>query len=130
MGETAPVGTGKDVAPLTFLRGVLCLSDTYKKVGKCGKLRINGYAHHAYSTRQGPYYVPSGPNNVTIGVLPRLTKALDRAAAAGVVARRLPVYLTEFGVQSSACSARPSSVRTPSRSRSTTRASRRSPSTC
>jgi hypothetical protein len=44
--------------------------------------------------------VPSGPNNVTIGVLPRLTKALDRAAAAGVVARRLPVYLTEFGVQS------------------------------
>jgi hypothetical protein len=100
MGETAPVGTGKDVAPLTFLRGVLCLSDTYKKVGKCGKLRINGYAHHAYSTRQGPYYVPSGPNNVTIGVLPRLTKALDRAAAAGVVARRLPVYLTEFGVQS------------------------------
>jgi hypothetical protein len=36
MGETAPTGTGKDVAPLTFLRGALCLSDTDKNVGSCG----------------------------------------------------------------------------------------------
>jgi hypothetical protein len=36
---------------------------------------------------------------VTIGVLSRLTKALDRAAKAGALPRRLPVYLTEFGVQ-------------------------------
>jgi hypothetical protein len=100
MGETAPTGTGKDVAPLTFLRGALCLNGSYKKTGKCSNLRIDGYAHHAYSTRQGPYYKPSGPNNVTIGVLSRLTKALDRAASAGVVKRSLPVYLTEFGVQS------------------------------
>jgi hypothetical protein len=100
MGETAPVGTGKDVAPLTFLRQALCLSDSYKKTGSCARLRIDGYAHHAYSTRQGPYYIPNGPNNVTIGVLSRLTKALDKAAAAGVVAKKLPIYLTEFGVQS------------------------------
>jgi hypothetical protein len=100
MGETAPTGTGKDVAPLTFLRGALCLSETYKKRGTCDKLRIDGYAHHAYSTRQGPFYRPSSPNFVTIGVLSRLTKALDRAASAGVVAKKLPVYLTEFGVQS------------------------------
>jgi hypothetical protein len=100
MGETAPTGTGKDVAPLTFLRGALCLNDNYKKVGKCAKLRVDGYAHHAYTTRQGPRYKPPGPNNVTIGVLSRLTKALDRAAAARVVAKRLPIYLTEFGIQS------------------------------
>src|SRR3954452_13169892 len=100
MGETAPTGTGKDVAPLTFLRQVLCLSDSYKKNGKCATLRVNGYAHHAYTTRKGPFYKPSGPNNVTIGVLSRLTTALDRAAAAGVVPKHLPVYLTEFGIQS------------------------------
>ena len=100
MGETAPTGTLKDVAPLTFLRGALCLSDSYKKKGNCAKLRVDGYAHHAYSTRLGPYYKPSSPNFVTIGVLSRLTKALDRAAAAGVVRAKLPVYLTEFGVQS------------------------------
>jgi hypothetical protein len=100
MGETAPTGTTKDVAPLTFLRGALCLNDAYKKTGGCGKLRVDGYAHHAYSTRLGPFFKPSSKNFVTIGVLSRLTQALDKAAKAGVVKAKLPVYLTEFGVQS------------------------------
>jgi hypothetical protein len=100
MGETAPTGTTRDVAPLTFLRGALCLNDSYKKKGGCQKLRVDGYAHHAYSTRLGPYYKPASKNFVTIGVLSRLTAALDKAAKAGVVAKKLPIYLTEFGVQS------------------------------
>jgi hypothetical protein len=100
MGETAPTGTTRDVAPLTFLRGALCLNDSYKKTGKCTKLRVDGYAHHAYTTRQGPLFKTTHPNDVMIGVLPRLVTALDKAAAAGVVNRRLPIYLTEFGIQS------------------------------
>src|SRR3954451_217969 len=100
MGETAPTGTGKDVAPLTFLRGALCLNEAYKKSGSCGKLRVDGYAHHAYTNRSGPLYKPSGPNDVMIGVLSRLVTALDKAATAGVVAKSLPIYLTEFGIQS------------------------------
>ncbi|HWI71485.1 MAG TPA: hypothetical protein VNT55_05995 [Baekduia sp.] len=100
MGETAPTGTGKDVAPLTFLRGALCLSESYKKDKGCTKLRVDGYAHHAYTTRGGPLYKPPGPNNVMIGVLSRLTSALDKAAKAGVVNKSLPIYLTEFGIQS------------------------------
>jgi hypothetical protein len=100
MGETAPMGTRRDVAPLAFLRGALCLNSRYKRTGKCKKLRVDGFAHHAYTTRKGPLYRPSGADNVTIGVLSRLTRALDRAARARVVARRLPVYLTEFGIQS------------------------------
>jgi hypothetical protein len=100
MGETAPTGTGKDVAPLTFLRGALCLSESYKKGKGCGTLRVDGYAHHAYTTRGGPLYKPPGPNNVMIGVLSRLTSALDKAAKAGVVRKGLPMYLTEFGIQS------------------------------
>jgi len=102
MGETAPVGTGRVVAPLAFLRGALCLNSKYKKVGHCAKLRVDGYAHHAYSTRKGPFFKPSPkhPDDVTIGVLSRLTKALDRAARAGVVKKHLGVYLTEFGIQS------------------------------
>jgi hypothetical protein len=100
MGETAPTGTGKDVAPLTFLRGALCLNDSYKKSGSCSKLRVDGYAHHAYTNRSGPLYVPPGPNDVMIGSLSRLTRALDKAAAAGVVSKGLPIYLTEFGIQS------------------------------
>src|SRR3954451_5263838 len=100
MGETAPRGTGKDVAPLTFLRGALCLDSRYVKRRTCSNLPADGYAHHAYSTRLGAFFKPPGPNDVTIGVLSRLVRALDRAASAGAVKRGLPIYLTEFGIQS------------------------------
>jgi hypothetical protein len=99
-GETAPTGTGKDVAPLTFLRDALCLSSTYKKRKSCAKIDMYGYAHHAYTPKAGPNFKRTGPNNVFIGVLPRLTSALDKAARAGAIARARPVFLTEFGIQS------------------------------
>jgi hypothetical protein len=99
LGETSPRGTSRVVAPLTFLRGVLCLNAQYKRAGKCGALSAGGYAHHAYTTRQGPSFKPP-PNDVTIGVLSRLTKALDRAKSAGALTTRLPIHLTEFGIQS------------------------------
>ncbi|MCW2998788.1 MAG: hypothetical protein JWN65_2337 [Solirubrobacterales bacterium] len=101
MGETAPRGTGKDVAPLTFLRGALCLSASYRRTSqKCDRLKIAGFAHHAYTTRSGPYFVPPGRNDVTIGVLGRLVSALDKAARAKAIPARTPIYLTEFGIQS------------------------------
>ena len=100
MGETSPQGTGRVVAPLTFLRGALCLSSSYKRDRKCDKVPVDGYAHHAYTTKAGPLYRPPSPNSVTIGVLPRLTRALDRAGTAGALPKRLPVWLTEFGIQS------------------------------
>lgn len=101
MGETSPRGTGKVVAPLTFLRQALCLSSSYVKRRGCANLPADGYAHHAYTTKAGPFFHPPGPNDVTIGVLSRLTRALDRAGAAGGVRRGLPIFLTEFGIQSS-----------------------------
>jgi hypothetical protein len=102
MGETAPVGTGRDVAPLVFLRQALCLNSRYHRIKHmgCGRLPASGYAHHAYTKASGPFYVPPGRDDVTIGVLGRLTGALDRAARAGAIPARLPVYLTEFGIQS------------------------------
>jgi hypothetical protein len=100
LGELAPVGTGKDVAPLTFLRSALCLTETYKKRSSCGTLRVDGIALHPYTRKKGPFYVPAGRNDVTIGALSRLTSALQKAARAKVVSSRVPVYLTEFGIQS------------------------------
>ena len=109
LGETAPVGYDTiqphkgllhDVAPLAFMRGALCLNSHYKKASTCGPLQAAGYAHHAYTKPAGPYYVPPGPDNVTIGVLGRLSGALDLAARAGAIKAGLPIYLTEFGVQS------------------------------
>ena len=100
MGETEPRGGRKAVAPLVFLRGVLCLSRSWHKSRRCGLFPADGYAHHAYTTGAGPTFRPSEPDDVTIGVLGRLTHALDRAARAHALKPRLPIYLTEFGIQS------------------------------
>jgi hypothetical protein len=100
LGETSPRGNTHVVAPLTFLRGLLCLNDSYHRDPSCAKLQAFGYAHHAYTTAAGPLFKPKQPNDVTIGVLSRLTSALNKAAAAGAVSAHLPIYLTEFGIES------------------------------
>lgn len=99
-GETAPRGTSHVVHPIIFLRTAMCLNAHWHKRASCHRLPADGYAHHAYTTRSGPYYVPPSPNDVTIGVLGRLNSALARAGNAGAVRKGLPIWLTEFGIQS------------------------------
>jgi hypothetical protein len=112
-GETAPAGYDKvsprkegakalrhPVAPLAFMREALCLNAKYKKSGSCEELQMTGYAHHAYTLPAGPFYVWPQRDNVTIGSLSRLSNALNLAAAAHAIPANVPVYLTEFGVQS------------------------------
>ena len=102
LGETLPRGIrGRSVAPLAFLRGTLCLNASYRKRGSCGRLDVDGFAHHPYTTKQGPFFVSPKKDDVTIGSLSRLVKALDGSAAAGAVRANLPIWLTEFGIQSS-----------------------------
>lgn len=120
MGETAPTGYDSigrsmfkregarnavlhDVAPLAFLRGMLCLNNRYGKAGSCGELQTVGYAQHAYTLPAGPYFRANRPgerDNVVIGTLSRLSNALDAAARAHAIPAGVPIYLTEFGVQS------------------------------
>jgi hypothetical protein len=85
-GETAPRGTPNVVAPIPFVRSFFR--------GK--SLKVSGWAHHPYTTKAGPFFKPSSHDDVTIGVLSRLTRALDRYSHH----KRLGVYLTEFGIQS------------------------------
>ncbi|HEU4700874.1 MAG TPA: cellulase family glycosylhydrolase [Conexibacter sp.] len=104
IGELAPIGnsirdTGT-IHPLQFLRKALCLDSRWRKSSKCGKVPTQGFAMHPYTTKFGPFFQPQNQDDVTIGVLSRLVKALDRAAKAGALPRRLPVYVSEFGVQS------------------------------
>jgi len=109
-GETAPTGSDKvnarregllhDVAPLAFLREALCLNAKYKRSGSCGELQMSGYAHHAYTQATSPYYAPPERDDVMIGVLSRLSNALDLAARTHAIPAHVPIYLTEFGVQS------------------------------
>lgn len=129
LGETAPRGTSHVVYPLTFLRRVLCLNGDYERDRSCGRLRADGYAHHPYTTRLGPFFRPPDRRDVTIGSLSRLNRALLRAGRAGAVRRGLPLWLTEFGIQSlpdtqSACRipGRRSTSRSPSASPDATRA--------
>jgi hypothetical protein len=106
MGETSPIGVPSEgiPAPLTFLRGVLCLNSHYVKTKSCGKLPAAGYAQHPYTQPPyGPFWVPNGPGesgDVTMGTLGRLVSALNRSAAAGAIRANMPVYVTEFGIQS------------------------------
>ena len=140
IGETSPRGTGKVVAPLTFLRGVLCLDSKYHKTStSCAKLHARRLRPpRLHDGARARLFKPKQPNDVTIGVLSRLTTALDRAAKAGAITAHLPIYLTEFGIQSDARPgarrqprhASPSTARSPSASPTTTRASWPSRSTC
>ena len=99
-GETAPIGNQNVVSPLGFLRGALCLNSDYKAKGSCKKLRVDGYAHHAYTRRAGPSFVSEDVDEVSIGSLGRLATALDKAARAGRIRSGVGIYLTEFGIQS------------------------------
>ncbi|MEA2198982.1 MAG: hypothetical protein QOJ25_3033 [Solirubrobacteraceae bacterium] len=100
-GETAPVGNPITVAPLRFLRGVLCLNSHYRRDARCARLPADGWATHPYIRATFPTALTGfGANDVPFGGVGRLVTALNRAAAAGMVARRLPIYLTEFGVES------------------------------
>jgi len=104
LGELAPIGNSiRDTGtlhPLQFLRKVLCLDSRWHKSSKCSKVPTQGFAMHPYTPKFGPTFQPLNQDDVTIGVLSRLVKGLDRAASAGALPRRLPVYVSEFGVQS------------------------------
>ncbi len=100
IGETGSRGSARGVAPLRFLRGVLCLSADYRRDPRCAPLPADGWATHPYTQRIFPTAGPRVRDDVTIGSLDRLASALDRAGAAGALSPRLPIYVTEFGVQS------------------------------
>src|SRR4051812_1033179 len=103
-GETrprAPVrGPRHNMAPLAFLRGLLCLSSSNHRAGSCGRLQASGWGVHPYRSGASPYLVPSNRETVTIGSLSRMTRAVDAAARAGALPAHLPLYITEFGVMS------------------------------
>ena len=108
VGETAPVGRpGKSIGPAHFLRSWLCLGPHFRPLAHIATsdagcsgfktLKVDGYAHHPY----GPVdTIPRREDVINLLAIRRLGAALDRAAAAGRLPRNLPIYSTEFGLQS------------------------------
>jgi hypothetical protein len=116
IGETSPYGrAGLSTAPLAFLRKVACVNSNYRRSAKCPKLKADGYAHHPYDFRHAPNFEYPGADNVTIGTLSRLTRALDRLRSSGQLRTpgggRMPVYLTEYGYFASGKRALPAKTR-------------------
>ena len=102
IGETSPAERpGFSTPPLAFLRRVACVDRSYRRVRRCAPLRADGYAHHPYDFRHAPDYAYPGADNVTMGTLSRLTKALDKLGRTGALrvngGGRMPLYLTEYG---------------------------------
>jgi hypothetical protein len=91
------------------------VNTNYRRVAKCPKLKADGYAHHPYDFRHAPNYEYPGADNVTIGTLSRLTRALDRLRRSGQLRTpgggRMPLYLTEYGYFASGKRALPAKTR-------------------
>lgn len=100
MGETAPSGGRTGVDPIPFLKGALCLNSNYHRRGGCKPVQATGWAHHPYSPGVAPFRRSDNPGLISMENLGTLTSALGRAAHGGGTARRLPVYITEYGIQS------------------------------
>jgi hypothetical protein len=100
-GELAPVGDGRVTAPLKFLRDVTCSNVAYKAAKRCAPLKADGFALHPYQFLAAPQVAAGRPDDVPIGSLSRVTKALDKLARRKALAtpskRPLDLYLTEFG---------------------------------
>lgn len=99
IGETAPGPGRTGTAPIDFLRHVLCLDGSFRRRSSCAPLQASGWAHHPYDPRGTPF---SSSSSKLIGVpaIARMTTALARASSSRATRGRLPVYVTEYGVES------------------------------
>jgi hypothetical protein len=113
-GEILPVGQSgfgptRLIRPIRFLREFFCLDDAYRPyrgrpaaVRGCARfprIRTSGFAYHAYTKPGGPRVALSHPDDATIGQIHRVERALDRIARTRRVRRALPIWNTEFGLQ-------------------------------
>lgn len=123
MGETAPRGLNdrgltRAIRPLEFIRELYCLDRRFRpfqgeaaKVRGCpgtrpafvsahpGLFNATGWAHHPYALEQRPADSDPRRDNVVLADMPRLVRTLDRIFALHGQARRLPIWLTEYGYQ-------------------------------
>ncbi|WP_354701441.1 hypothetical protein [Paraconexibacter sp. AEG42_29] len=113
IGATSSLGTaqGTDarerMSPLTFARRLACVDDALRpdprQPGCAGftPLPGDGWSHHPYAVDVPPSARDPRPETVRLGDLDRLTTLLHALHAAGRTTTDLPVYLTEFGYQTS-----------------------------
>jgi hypothetical protein len=98
IGETSPSSGGTGTAPIDFLRGVFCLNERFKRQG-CSPIDADGWAQHPYDPFDAPF--EEGTHNLlNLATIDDLVQALRKAKRAGAVRRNLPIYVTEYGIES------------------------------
>jgi hypothetical protein len=102
IGELAPMGSPEAATPpLRFLRRLTCRDRSWNASRACAPLVADGFAHHPYALRWPPEYRGPTRDDVTMGSLGRLRRALHalarRHALTTPAGRPPPIYLTEFG---------------------------------
>jgi len=100
IAETAPSGGFVGTEPLDFLRGVFCLDAKYRKRGSCEPLSAQGWAHHPYTPGIAPFEESDNPDLINLATIDQLQRALRLAARSGATTKPLPIFITEYGVQS------------------------------
>lgn len=113
-GEILPIGSGRrgtlaTIRPVQWLREFFCVDARYRRLrGRAARLRgcsrfprirTSGFAYHAYTQPTGPRTAVANEDDATIGQIVRVERALDRIARTRRVRRGLPIYNTEFGIQ-------------------------------
>ena len=104
VGELAPVGRApRAMGPKAFLRRWLCLNKRLRRTSRGSgcrgfkQIKAHGFAHHPY----GPTArVPRRRDVINMLAIRTLGTYLDRARRAKRFSRKLPIYNTEFGLQS------------------------------
>ena len=99
IGETSPSPGRGGTRPIDFLRGVFCLNAKFKRQGGCSPIDADGWAQHPYDPFDAPF--EEGTHNLlNLATIDELTDALKQAKRAGAVRRNLPIYVTEYGIES------------------------------
>jgi hypothetical protein len=98
IGETSPGPGRRGTDPITFLRGVFCLNTKFKRKGGCAPIDADGWAQHPYDPFNAPF--ETSRSLINLISIDKLIQALNKARAAGAVSGRLPIFVTEYGVES------------------------------
>ncbi len=104
IGDLAPTGSTDSVDPLPFIKGVLCMTPASEKDPSCtdgSTIDAVGVAIHPYQgIGKAPFDPPKKPSYVMLSRIQPLIDVLDDAADDGQIATGIPLYITEYGIQS------------------------------